>query len=183
VHLIRHCEAEHNVNVRGSYWPLATILADSLVSRSSRVLVQRDFTIRDAALTQNGRQQANLLHAKLAGNLEQEVDLIVTSPLRRTLQTTLGALPDAIERLGKETVVVFPYAQEASDRMRKSCLSKIRLNAELTGLTPDPCDVSIGLEALRADAEFAGRESRPWSWSLIQPSHASALSPQSISIL
>lgn len=53
---------------------------------------QRDFSIRDAALTKTGREQATLLHTKLAGNLEREVELVVTSPLRRTLQTTLGAL-------------------------------------------------------------------------------------------
>ena len=83
---------------------------------------QRDFTIRDAVLTEHGREQANLLHIKLAGNLEREVELVVTSPLRRTLQTTLGAFPDAIERLDKENVVVFPYAQEASDRTSPGCL-------------------------------------------------------------
>ena len=82
-----------------------------------RLSQQRDFAIRDAALTKTGREQATLLHTKLAGSLEREVELVVSSPLRRTLETTLSALPDAIERLGKENVVVFPYAQEASDRM------------------------------------------------------------------
>ena len=73
-------------------------------------------SIRDAPLTAKGREQARGLHRATRTNVQQEVELIVSSPFRRTMQTTLGGYPEAIERLGgKEKIILLPEAQECNN--------------------------------------------------------------------
>ena len=72
--------------------------------------------ILDAPLTKLGRSQAKDLNKETADSLQKEVELIVSSPLRRTMSTTLDGYPSAIERLGgKGKIVLLPDAQECND--------------------------------------------------------------------
>lgn len=74
--------------------------------------------ILDAPLTKLGRSQAKDLDKETADSLQKEVELIVSSPLRRTMSTTLDGYPSAIERLGgKGKIVLLPDAQECNDCM------------------------------------------------------------------
>ena len=64
---------------------------------------------------------------------QEAADLIVTSALRRTLQTTLRTWGSAVERLGIENVICLPEAQECLDF---------------------PCDCGSSKEELEQDPEF-----------------------------
>ncbi|XDG09373.1 hypothetical protein ABKA04_008988 [Annulohypoxylon sp. FPYF3050] len=55
--------------------------------------------VPDAQLTPLGKKQAASL-SRLIPNLQQEADVVISSPLRRTLQTTYLGFSPAIERLG-----------------------------------------------------------------------------------
>ncbi|KAH9841202.1 Phosphoglycerate mutase family [Teratosphaeria destructans] len=106
--LTRHAQAEHNVDL--------------------------DYSIPDAPLTPLGKKQAATLAPQIP-QLQHDADLIVTSPLRRTLQTTRLGFAPALRRLGIENVVCLPQAQECNDL---------------------PCDTGSPRHVLEADAEFAG---------------------------
>ncbi|KAI2620031.1 phosphoglycerate mutase-like protein [Hypoxylon sp. NC1633] len=106
--LTRHAQAEHNVDL--------------------------DYSIHDAPLTPLGKKQAASL-PQLIPDLQQEADLIVSSPLKRTLQTTYLGYAPAIERLGgPKNVVLLPQAQECNAL---------------------PCDTGSSRATLEADPEFA----------------------------
>ncbi|KAI2777359.1 phosphoglycerate mutase-like protein [Daldinia loculata] len=106
--LTRHAQAEHNVDL--------------------------DYSIHDAPLTPLGKKQAASL-ARLIPDLQNEADVVISSPLRRTLQTTYLGWAPAVERLGGlKNVVLLPQAQECN------------------GL---PCDTGSAKEVLEADPEFA----------------------------
>ncbi|KAI0152548.1 phosphoglycerate mutase-like protein [Hypoxylon sp. NC0597] len=106
--LTRHAQAEHNVTL--------------------------DYSIHDAPLTPLGKKQAASL-PRLIPDLQKEVDVIISSPLRRTLQTTCLGWAPAIERLGgPKNVVLLPQAQECSNL---------------------PCDTGSAREVLERDPEFA----------------------------
>jgi broad specificity phosphatase PhoE len=69
-------------------------------------------------------------------DLQKEADLIVSSPLKRTLQTTYLGWAPAIQRLGGlGKVICLPQAQECNDF---------------------PCDTGSSRETLEADPELAG---------------------------
>ena len=67
--------------------------------------------------------------------LQQEAEVVVSSPLKRTLQTTKLAWGPAVERLGIENVICLPEAQEC--------------NAH-------PCDTGSAKEVLEKDPELKG---------------------------
>ncbi|TGJ86203.1 hypothetical protein E0Z10_g2508 [Xylaria hypoxylon] len=91
--------------------------------------------VPDAPLTALGKKQAAAMCLRVS-NLQQEADLIISSPLRRTLQTTRIGWAPAIERLGGiGNVICLPELQE-SNRY--------------------PCDTGSLREELEADPEFAG---------------------------
>ncbi|KAI1327162.1 phosphoglycerate mutase-like protein [Xylariaceae sp. FL0255] len=109
IFLTRHAQAEHNVDL--------------------------DYSIPDAPLTPLGRKQAASLSRQIQ-DLQQEAEVITTSPLKRTLQTTYLGWAPAIERLGgRGKVICIPQAQECNDF---------------------PCDTGSSREVLEADPEFAG---------------------------
>ncbi|KAL9933094.1 hypothetical protein V8E36_007812 [Tilletia maclaganii] len=85
--LIRHAQAEHNVEL--------------------------DYSILDAPLTELGRRQAAAIPS-LTTELQPTIDLIASSGLRRTLSTTKIGLAPAIERLGIQNVAVLPALQECN---------------------------------------------------------------------
>lgn len=72
--------------------------------------VAEDYSLPDAPLTQLGRQQAAKL-PEFAASLQGEVDLIITSALKRTLQTTLLGWGPAMKRLGQQNVICLPQLQ------------------------------------------------------------------------
>ncbi|KAI1762086.1 phosphoglycerate mutase-like protein [Hypoxylon sp. FL1150] len=105
--LTRHAQAEHNVDL--------------------------DYSIPDAPLTPLGKKQAASLSRQIP-SLQKEADLIVSSPLRRTLQTTALGWAPAVSRLGgPKAVVLLPEAQECNAL---------------------PCDTGSSRETLAADPEF-----------------------------
>lgn len=67
--------------------------------------------------------------------LQDKVELIVTSPLKRTLQTTLLGWGPAVKRLGVKNAICHPGAQECNDL---------------------PCDTGVSREELEQISEFAG---------------------------
>ncbi|KAK5111401.1 hypothetical protein LTR85_012175 [Meristemomyces frigidus] len=106
--LTRHAQAEHNVDL--------------------------DYSIHDAPLTPLGKKQAASLAPKVS-DLAKEVELVASSPLKRTLQTTKLGWAPAVQRLGIENVVLLPQAQECNNL---------------------PCDTGSSKEELQANPEFAG---------------------------
>ncbi|WFD06010.1 hypothetical protein MVES1_001348 [Malassezia vespertilionis] len=109
VFLTRHAQAEHNV--------------------------AGDYTILDAPLTPLGKKQAAALGPVIA-SLQQEADVLISSPLRRTLQTTMLGYKDAVERLGgPKHVVVLPQMQ-GSDRAVLESDPEFSV-FELSALTPE----------------------------------------------
>lgn len=108
IYLTRHAEAEHNAT------------GDSMIA--------------DALLTKLGEQQAARL-GQVTPELQTKVELVVSSPLRRTLQTTAAGYKDAITRLGGHAkVLCLPQLQEC--------------NAV-------PCDTGSSRQVLEAQAPFA----------------------------
>ncbi|KAM0079630.1 hypothetical protein ACKRZS_008241 [Fusarium odoratissimum] len=103
IHLVRHGQAVHNLG-------------------------EANLVLPDTDLTPLGEEQARGLLSKFPGLAN--VDLIVSSPLRRTLQTTLLAFPTQLER-GLQ-IVALPEVQEVSD-----------LN----------CDTGSDLSAIKAEFE------------------------------
>lgn len=93
LHLTRHAEAEHNVD--------------------------QDYSIPDAPLTQYGREQAAKLNGLTLQNIQQTAELIITSPLTRTLQTTIIGFPALRARLEAQRdpkgIVVLSRLQEVND--------------------------------------------------------------------
>lgn len=73
LYLTRHAQAEHNV--------------------------AEDYSIPDAPLTKLGRSQSAELNKVTASNIQKTADLLVSSPLARTLQTTVIGYPVLRERL------------------------------------------------------------------------------------
>ncbi|GFZ46868.1 hypothetical protein JCM24511_04088 [Saitozyma sp. JCM 24511] len=73
IYLTRHAQAEHNVT--------------------------SDWTIRDAPLTDFGRKQCREMHAVTKGTLQQGGQLLVCSPLRRTMETMIVGFPHLQSRL------------------------------------------------------------------------------------
>ncbi|KAH9816235.1 histidine phosphatase superfamily [Melampsora americana] len=88
IHLVRHAQADHNVNFDNHSFP-------------------------DAALTPTGQEQCLELNQRTSSNIQKSAQLLVTSPLRRTLQTTLIGFPQLIDELGgRSAIIALPQLQE-----------------------------------------------------------------------
>lgn len=90
IHFIRHAQSQHNARVQ---------------ELANEDLARRDPALRDAPLTALGHQQA----AALADEVAQlhDVELVITSPLTRAIQTTLAGFahhpaPRIVEHLHRE---------------------------------------------------------------------------------
>ncbi|QRV83092.1 histidine phosphatase family containing protein [Ceratobasidium sp. AG-Ba] len=118
VYLLRHGQAEHNVN--------------------------SDFSIHDAPLTALGRQQC-VDFTQADPSFQNIPEVILTSAFRRTLSTTLLALPEAYARLvGEGKVILLPQLQETHDL---------------------PCDTGSDRVVLEATEEFKDMASQGIDWS------------------
>ncbi|GAK66815.1 phosphoglycerate mutase-like protein [Moesziomyces antarcticus] len=114
IFLTRHSQAEHNV-------------AD-------------DYSIPDAPLTALGKQQSGRLPS-LTQELQARAQVILSSALKRTLQSTKIGYAPAIERLGGlSKVVLLPQLQECNDF---------------------PCDTGSAKEVLERDPELQGFDFSP----------------------
>lgn len=86
IYIIRHAESVHNVT--------------------------KDFSIRDPGLTPLGFTQASALTTTFPAH--SSIGVIISSPLRRTIETTLAAFGDAINK-GKVKLALEGELQERSD--------------------------------------------------------------------
>ncbi|EIW65902.1 hypothetical protein TREMEDRAFT_35661 [Tremella mesenterica DSM 1558] len=113
IHLVRHAQAEHNV---GSDW-----------------------TIRDAPLTDLGREQSIALLKRTRDGIQQTAQLLVSSPMRRTLETTLKGFATLKERLEKEgkNVVLLDILQEVEANPCDTPLPVSELKTTLNGIFED----------------------------------------------
>jgi len=101
------------------------------------VAVNSDWSIRDPPLTPLGKQQAQRLNESTLHNIQTEAGLLVSSPLTRTLQTTLIGLPTLKSRLeaAGQPLIVLSRLQEKGD---------------------SPCDTGRSREVLEKTEEFEG---------------------------
>ncbi|GAA5948190.1 hypothetical protein JCM3775_000333 [Rhodotorula graminis] len=116
IYFTRHAQAEHNV--------------------------AEDYSIPDAPLTKLGREQSRNLRNETEDDFQKDADLIVSSPLRRPMQTMIigyAPLRERLERAGKP-VVIMPELQE--------------VNAL-------PCDTGSDRATLASDPEFTGLDLSP----------------------
>lgn len=84
IHFIRHAEGEHNVAGEANYINY----------------LKMDY--QDAELSLHGEKQCRSLHNKIERSyplLDDEVDLLVVSPLLRTLQTASFVFPHLIQKV------------------------------------------------------------------------------------
>jgi len=132
--LVRHAQAEHNVAC--------------------------DWSLPDPSLTPLGRQQASTIPSAYPA-LFEGADVILTSPLRRTMQTTLWGFPKLKE--GGVPLEIWPELQETQDHPCDRGSSRQALEAEFKeafcdfsncyeGWTAKKGKFAPTLEALRARA-------------------------------
>lgn len=78
--------------------------------------------VHDPQLTQNGHFQATLLNEDTNHTFQKTAELLVTSPLKRSLQTTITGYPVLGKRLEGEgtPVVVLPQLQEVGRILRSN---------------------------------------------------------------
>lgn len=112
IHFIRHAESEHNIP-------------------------PYDGRLRDPYLSPHGRRQAEALGQQFP-NME-DVDLVVCSPMKRTIQTAVIAFGDHIRSRGKE-IVALPELQELS---AKPCDTGSSIAELLTEFREEPLDLSL----------------------------------------
>lgn len=111
---MQHATRLHH-NYHGAHEPHLpdTTRGGRACARDAHRNVKQDTTILDAPLTALGKQQAARVPA-LIPDIQQSVQVILSSPLRRTLQTTSAAYAPAIARLGgSRRLVVLPQLQGA----------------------------------------------------------------------
>ncbi|KAF8608209.1 phosphoglycerate mutase-like protein [Ceratobasidium sp. AG-I] len=79
--------------------------------------IDNNVSIEDAVLTVQGRFQcAEFSISQLGRTIQESAELVLSSPQRRALSTTLLALPDAVDRLLPESrVILVPQLQEIND--------------------------------------------------------------------
>ena len=112
IHLIRHAQGFHN-------------------------LCQTNSNIHDPLLTRRGKEQCTELQVNFP--YHAGVDLLVSSPIRRTLYTSLMSFEHDIETKGL-TIIAFPEVQETSDLPCDTGSSPEELAKEFAG---KPIDFSL----------------------------------------
>ncbi|KAJ3734671.1 histidine phosphatase superfamily [Lentinula guzmanii] len=147
IHLTRHAQAEHNVD--------------------------EDYSIPDPPLTPLGRRQSEELYAQTA-ELQQSADLLVTSPLKRTLQTTIIGYRGIRARLESQNpakpIIVLSRLQEVNDF---------------------PCDTGSSRDELKQNDEFRGIDfesleddwnSKQGEWCMITHAPKRDFAPRSVAV-
>jgi bisphosphoglycerate-dependent phosphoglycerate mutase len=136
LYLTRHAEAEHNVDL--------------------------DYSIPDAPLTQHGREQAARLNGLTMQTIQQTAELIVTSPLTRTLQTTVISFPTLRARLEAQTepkgIIVLSRLQEVNDH---PCISYRSSHVRARSQQVYTGDTGRSRKELERVEEFSGIDFSP----------------------
>ncbi|KAH7395519.1 histidine phosphatase superfamily [Cadophora sp. MPI-SDFR-AT-0126] len=117
IHVIRHAEAIHNIT--------------------------KDFTLPDPALTPLGKTQASALSQNFQHS--NKIGLIISSPLRRTIQTTLLAFPHVLDK---------SYYAPGTGGVSNG--AKLILDPKLQERSAEPCDTGSSREVL--EREFSELE-------------------------
>ncbi|KAF3484348.1 uncharacterized protein GIQ15_03672 [Arthroderma uncinatum] len=114
LHCVRHAQGFHNLNIA-------------------------NHVIQDPLLTPHGENQCRTLHANFP--YHSQIDLIVASPLRRTIYTALHSFEDII-REKELKIIALPEIQETSDVPcdTGSDLADLKQEVEEKGL---PVDLSL----------------------------------------
>ncbi|CZT04828.1 hypothetical protein WAI453_007645 [Rhynchosporium graminicola] len=92
---------------------------------------QNDFNIRDALITPHGKEQCKNLRD--AFPFHDEIDIVLASPLRRTIQTAIESFTPALLRPGVRLLLV-PQAQEISNKPCDTGFEREELERELEAL-------------------------------------------------
>ncbi|SCV74716.1 BQ2448_7745 [Microbotryum intermedium] len=105
IHFTRHAQAYHNV--------------------------AEDYTIRDAELTPKGKGQSKQLYHDTKDSFQTTAELIVSSPLRRPMETMLIGYASALERLSSTSpVILLPELQEVCDLLCDTGSERAELEAD-----------------------------------------------------
>lgn len=132
LHLVRHCQAEHNV-------------------------VPEHVARPDTILTEAGRLQAATLRSAFPEPLRHCLGAVVSSPLRRALQTALIGFEDLVADTG------VPAAPNGIPELPRSVRLKVIALPEAQETSDLPCDT--GLPVSELVAEFDSPDSR-WQGSV-----------------
>jgi len=122
IYLVRHAESEHNVT--------------------------KDFSTRDPGLTELGFTQASALATDSVFPALSSVGVIVSSPLRRTIETTLAGFRDIIEGGGAK-LILDPDLQERSELPCDTGSSVGELTERFPGLDFSELERGDGMGGLR----------------------------------
>lgn len=102
LYLVRHAQGEHN----------ATVSFLTTQSPNPLNVPQRNYNIRDPVLTAKGIAQCHELRDKFP--YHDSIDLVIASPLRRTIQTAAHSFGPTLARTEVPFVLV-PLLQEVSN--------------------------------------------------------------------
>jgi broad specificity phosphatase PhoE len=122
IHLVRHAESTHNVT--------------------------KDFSVLDPSLTELGIKQAGQLVDSFPHS--SSIGVVVTSPLKRAVQTTLAAFPHILDKRN--------YARESNPRGIDNG-AKLIVDPDLQERSELPCDT--GSDRLTLETTFPGVDFGP----------------------
>lgn len=144
IYLVRHAQGEHNIAVTFT----SPFPSNSPITNHP----QNDFSIKDALLTPHGKAQCATLSATFP--YHDSIDIVMASPLRRTIQTAIESFAPALLRPGVKFFLV-PQAQEIS---AKPCD---------TGFEREELEVEVG-EILGQEAKQGGFDVGRIDWSVLE---------------
>lgn len=122
IHLVRHAQGEHNL--------------------------YRNYTIRDAVLTDLGKEQCRALSADFKHH--KTIDTVFASPLRRTIQTAALSFGPTLAR-DEVPFVLLPAIQELGDNGSDTGIADTA--QDLKSLLPDLfAKDSLGFDLKKIDA-------------------------------
>ncbi|KAJ7355816.1 histidine phosphatase superfamily [Mycena albidolilacea] len=105
--------------------------------------VQRGYPFRDPPLTDQGLAEAR------AVSLDFQPDLVICSPMNRTINTALAVLPDL---LSQSAVEIWPDMREAHDAICNKGVSRAELSAAFPDLDFSRCNEEWDYEDHSHDA-------------------------------
>tara|TARA_R110002060_G_scaffold58226_2_gene68294 strand:- start:962 stop:1405 length:444 start_codon:yes stop_codon:yes gene_type:complete len=127
---------------------------------------QNDFSIRDATLTPHGKEQCKALQA--AFPFHNDVDIVMASPLRRTIQTAIESFTPALLRPGVQ-LLLLPQAQEISNKPCDTGFEKEELEAEIKKI-------------LGEEASEGGFDPKRIDYSVLEPGWSKKVNYSSLSL-
>lgn len=144
VFLVRHAQAEHNV---AEEWAEDTVRAHGgspEEQEAARRAVLDDPALRDPGLTERGEQQASVASSSLADMVESmgynAPDVVLVSPLRRTLQTARLLFPEHPRLEALELLREKRTGKPCDERTNASCVAKECVPTPLHPVCPPNCD-------------------------------------------